>query len=121
MAVYRVTLWLKPGACADAQVQLRDSIVGRAGKPIHETDVWFDLSSQSVTRANGDVLASGIEATDDGWLKAWTDIVTANGQIYVYLGLVRKATGLHTFEGAGEQLIFGGVEICRDPLRRDFH
>ena len=117
-SLYRVTLWLKPGADANAHVQLRDSIVGLTGKPAHETDVWFNLSSQSVTKDDGDVVDSGIEAAADGWLKAWIDFVTANGQIYVYLGLVKAATGRHTFEGDGERLMFGGFEVDRVlPLR----
>jgi glycosyltransferase involved in cell wall biosynthesis len=110
---YRVILWVKVVADTNAHVQLRDSIVGRTGKPAHENDVWFDLLSQSVDKATGDVIDSGIEAAADGWLKAWIDFFTANGQIYVYLGLVEGATGRHTFEGVGEQLMFGGVEVFR--------
>jgi glycosyltransferase involved in cell wall biosynthesis len=114
-SAYRVTLSVKPVADTNVHIQLRDSIVGQTGKPTHEADVWFDLSSQSAGICNGDVVKCGIEQDADGWLKVWVDFVTADSQIYVYLGLAKGGYGSHTFEGAGEQVLLGGIEVYPAP------
>ncbi len=110
-AAYRLSFWVKPLAGADIHIQLRDSNVGETGKPVHEADVWFNLLSGSVPRGRGSVLGRAIEWQPGGWLKAWVDFETADGKIYMYLGLTSRATISHIFAADGEGIIFGGVQI----------
>lgn len=57
----------------------------------------------------------GIEQNADGWLEVWVDFVTADGQIYVVLGLAKGAYGSHIFGGAGEQVVLGGIKVNPAP------
>jgi glycosyltransferase involved in cell wall biosynthesis len=114
---FRVKLWVKAIDNIDIHIQVRDSIVGRIGKATSEGDVWFNLSSQSIGFRSGDVLDAGIESAADGWMRAWVDFVTGNGQIYACLGLVKRTTNSHVFQGAGERVLFGGIEISLAPAR----
>jgi len=57
------------------------------------------------------MLQPGIDSDANGWLKVWVDFVTSDGLIYVYLGLVKSVINSHVFRGAGENVLFGGIEV----------
>ena len=120
MSAYRLSFWVKPLSGADIHIQLRDSNVGETAKPVHEADVWFNLSSLSVPRCRGLVCGRGIEPELAGWLKVWVDFETADGKIYLYLGLTSRGTNSHTFAAKRECIMFGGVQVSAvaDTLER---
>lgn len=107
---YRISLWVKSVDGTHAQIHLRDSVCPETGTPAHEGEVRFDLTSSTVTMTNGP-LSPAIEASEDGWQKISAEITTQDGRIFVYLGLLRKENNSHAFEGEGQQLLFGGIEI----------
>lgn len=115
---YRVGIWVKPlTKNTDLHLQLRDSVVPRTGKPAHETDVWYSLSGQTVSRiASGGDVTCGIDAGPDGWLKLWTDIATEDGRFFICPGLVRTNPNTNVFRGSGERLLFGGIELQEAPV-----
>ena len=123
--IYRVAVWIKTGPVpANVQLQVRDSIDPRTGKA-HEGEARFDLSSSVPLVCNGNVLAHGIEQVADGWRKLWLDTTTADGKIFVSLGMLEAASNIHLFKSAGQELILGGIEIVpatlgqiRGPLKR---
>jgi hypothetical protein len=39
------------------------------------------------------------------------DLVTKDGRIYVTASLLEGSNGLMNFQGAGQNVVFGGVEI----------
>jgi glycosyltransferase involved in cell wall biosynthesis len=112
---HKIKLWVKGTPGTNIHIQLRDSNVGDSGRPAHEGEVWFNLSSQTIGRSKGDILKPKIEPNGDGWQRLSADFVTSDGLIYVYLGLVKTSYNSHVFKASGEQVIFGGVEICVSP------
>ena len=111
---YRVSLWVKPSDGIDVQLQLRDSVRAETGTPGNEGEVRYNLSSSSVVKVNG-LLSPGVKPALDGWKKIWVNITTGDGRIFVYLGLLRTSDCSHVFDGDGERLLFGGIEISHPP------
>ena len=112
---YRVSLWVKPMDGTNVQIQLRDSTRAETGIPGNEGEARYNLSPSSVMMVNG-LFSPGIKPDLDGWQKVWADVTTGDGRIFVYLGLLRKADNSHVFDGDGEQLLFGGIEISHQLL-----
>ena len=114
-STYRVSLWVKSMDGTNVQLQLRDSVRAETGRPGHEGEARYNLSSSSVMMVQG-LLSPGAKPELDGWQKVWADITTDDGVIFVYLGLLRKVDNTHTFTGEDEErLLFGGIEISRQP------
>jgi hypothetical protein len=111
--VYRVTVWVK-SAGTNIQLQAHDGADPQTKKPPDEGEVRLNLETGSTTVAYGNLLAEGIDTTTDGWNKAWVDLKSTNGQVYVYLGLIEKG-GSHVFTGSGEQLLLGGITVTQTP------
>ena len=62
----------------------------------------FDLAARSVVNSTGDILASGVEAAADGWVKLWVDLRSNDGQLFVTIGLLEGPSNLHVFKSAGQ-------------------
>ena len=72
----------------------------------------FDLAARSVVNSTGDIIASGVEAAADDWVKVWVDLRSRDGQIFALIGLLEGSNNLlHVFTAAGQSAIFGGFEI----------
>jgi hypothetical protein len=52
-----------------------------------------------------------VASAKDGWVKVAFDLVTKDGRIFVTANLLEGSNGLMYFQGAGQSLVFGGVEI----------
>jgi hypothetical protein len=107
---YRVSLWVKSIDGTNVQLHLRDSIGAEAGRPGSEGEARYSLLSSSAMTING-LPSAGVALEAGGWRKVWADITTNDGRIYVLLGLLRKSDNTHAYEGNGEQLLFGGIEV----------
>ena len=73
----------------------------------------FDLAAWLVVNSTGDIIASGVEAVADDWVKVWVDLRSKDGQIFALFGLLEGRNNLHVFTAAGQSVIFGGFEISR--------
>ena len=109
---YRILLWVKSKDGTNVQLQLRDSVCAETGVPANEGEARYNFTSSSVMKANG-LSSAGVEPDHDGWQKVWATVTTSDGKVFVYLGLLRYANNSHVFEGDGERLLFGGIEISR--------
>ena len=89
--------------------QARDSLQPNTGKPSNYGVARFDLAARSVINSSGDIIASGVEAAADEWVKVWVDLRSRDGQIFALIGLLEGRN--NRFTPAGQSVIFGGFEI----------
>jgi hypothetical protein len=108
---YHLTVWLKSAPNAWAMVEGRDSNDPVTGRPAHYGVASYDLAQVMTTKSSGDLAQLGIASAKDEWVKATFDLVTKDGRIYVTANLLEGSNGLMYFQGAGQNVIFGGVEI----------
>jgi hypothetical protein len=108
---YHVTVWLKSAPNAWAMVEGRDSNDPQTGTPVHFGVVSFDLQKAVTTKSSGDLAKLSVAAAKDGWIKTAFDLVTKDGRIYVTANLLEGSNGLMNFQGAGQNIVFGGVGI----------
>jgi hypothetical protein len=108
--IYRAMVWIKGPAGTKVQVQVRDSIDPQSGKA-HVGEVRYDLATGTALMAQGNALAEGVEQAADDWRKVWVNLRTADGQIFVNLGMIEAGTNSPVFKGVGQQLTFGGIAL----------
>lgn len=108
---YHLTVWLKSAPNAWAMVEGRDSNDPKMGVPVHYGVASFDLQKAVTTKSSGDLAKLGVAPATDGWVKVTFDLVTKDGRIYVTANLLEGSNGLMNFQGAGQNVVFGGVEI----------
>ncbi len=108
---YHLTVWLKSAPNAWAMVEGRDSNDPQSGVPAHYGVASFDLQKAVTTKSSGDLAKLGVAPANDGWVKVTFDLVTKDGRIYVTANLLEGSNGLQNFQGAGQNVVFGGVEI----------
>ena len=108
---YHVTVWLKSAPKAWAMLEGRDSNDPQTGTPVHFGVVSLDLQNAVTTKSSGDLAKLGVAAAKDGWVKTAFDLATKDGRIYVTANLLEGSNGLMNFQGAGQNIVFGGVEI----------
>jgi hypothetical protein len=108
---YHLTVWLKSAPNAWAMVEGRDSNDSVTGRPTHYGVASFDLAKAMITTSSGDLANLSVASAKDGWVKATFDLVTKDGKIYVTANLLEGSNGLMYFQGAGQNVVFGGVEI----------
>jgi hypothetical protein len=108
---YHLTVWLKSAPNAWAAVEGRDSNDPQSGRPVHYGVASYDLARAVMIKSSGDLAKLGVASAKDGWVKVAFDLVTSDGQIYVTANLLEGSNGQHIFNGAGQSLVFGGVEI----------
>jgi hypothetical protein len=63
------------------------------------------------TKSSGDLAKLSVAPEKDGWVKVTFDLVTKDGQIYITANLLEGSNGKHVFHGAGQNVVFGGVEF----------
>jgi len=108
--IYRVMAWVKAAAGATAEMELRDGLDPRDGKPANYAKAGFDLTKLRVVNSSAGLKGSGIEEGPDGWQKIWIDMPTTNGEIVLALGLINRNRSV--FKGDGRMdLTFGGIEF----------
>ncbi len=108
---YHLTVWLKSAPNAWVMVEGRDSNDPKTGSPVHYGVVSFDLQKAVTTKSSGDLVKLSVAAAKDGWVKTAFDLVTKDGRIYVTANLLEGSNGLMNFQGAGQSVVFGGIEI----------
>ena len=81
------------------------------GNPSNYGVARFDLAARSVVNSTGDIIASGVDAAEDDWVKVWVDLRSRDGQIFALIGLLEGRNNRHVFTPAGQSVIFGGFEI----------
>ena len=92
-------------------IEARDSFDPDTGKPSNYGVGQFSLSARSVVNSTGDILASGVEAAAEDWLKVWVDLRSRDGKIFVLLGLLEGRTNRHVFNTVGQEVTFGGFQV----------
>ena len=65
-------------------METRDSIDPNTGKPSNYGIARFDLGARSVVDSTGDIIASGVEAAADGWVKLWVDLRSRDGETFAH-------------------------------------
>jgi hypothetical protein len=108
---YHLTVWLKSAPNAWAMVEGRDGNDPQTGVPVHFGVVSFDLQKAVTAKSSGDLANLSVAFAKDGWVKTIFDLVTKDGRIYVTANLLEGSNGLMNFQGAGQNVVFGGVEI----------
>jgi hypothetical protein len=109
-SIYRATAWVKAEPGVRLMIEARDSVEPRTGNPSNYGVAKFDLSARSVVDSTGNILASGVEAAADGWVKVWIDLRSRDGQIFALIGLLEGSNNQHVFTPADQSMIFGGFE-----------
>jgi hypothetical protein len=108
---YHLTVWLKSAPNAWAMVEGRDGNDPVTSRPEHYGAISYDLAQATTTKSSGELAKLGVASAMDGWVKATFDLVTKDGRIYVTANLLEGSNGLMYFQGAGQNVVFGGVEI----------
>jgi hypothetical protein len=62
-------------------------------------------------KSSGDLANLSVTSAKDGWVKVAFDLLTSDGKIYVTANLLEGSNGQQIFNGAGQSLVFGGVEM----------
>jgi hypothetical protein len=108
---YHLTVWLKSAANAWAMVEGRDSNDPATGRPPHYGAASYNLEQMVMTTSSGDLANPGAASAKEGWVKATFDLKTKDGRIFVTANLLESSNGLMNFQGGGQSVVFGGVEI----------
>ena len=98
--VYRITAWVKAPAGLKVQLEVRDGINSRNGKPANYGVAIFDPTTRSVSTSSTTLKGRGIEQGPDQWQKIWVDLATADGQFVLALGVADR-DGKTSFKGNG--------------------
>jgi hypothetical protein len=108
---YHLTVWLKSAPNAWAMVEGRDSNGPATGRPPHYGAASYNLEKMVMTTSSGDLANPGAASAKEGWVKATFDLKTKDGRIFVTANLLEGSNGLMNFQGGGQSVVFGGVEI----------
>jgi hypothetical protein len=104
----RATAWVKAPPGMRINIDVRDGTpLGQV--PHNSGSLFLDLSPAKVLASSGNVHAS-IEAGPSNWTKIPVQMTSSDGVFVIYVGLLGPGD-TPTFSGAGEQMIFGGIEI----------
>jgi hypothetical protein len=109
--VYRVTAWVKAAVDVKLEVELRDGVMLRNGRPANYGIAVFDPATRLVASSSAGLKERGVEEGLDGWQKVWVDLATTDGQFVLALGVVSRDRRL--FKGDGRSgLTFGGIQVA---------
>ncbi len=108
---YHLTVWLKSAPSAWAMVEGRDSNDPQTGASAALRCGFVRLAEAMTTKSSGDLAKLSVASAKDGWVKAAFDLVTKDGRIYVTANLLEGSNGLMNFQGAGQNVVLGGIEI----------
>ena len=109
--IYRAIAWVKAEPGVRVMIDARDSFDPHTGNPSNYGVAQFDLAARSVVNSTGDIIASGVDAAEDGWVKVWVDLRSKDGQIFALIGLLEGHNNQHVFTTTDQSVIFGGFEI----------
>ena len=102
---YRVTLWVKPKAGANLQIEAGDHAPSGASY----INALFDLTQHLVTGSG----YPGTAPAFDDWQRVWVDVPTTTGQLFISIYVLAE-DGNNTFKGNGRTgLMLGGISV--DP------
>ena len=107
-ATYRVSVLVK---APYLQIQVRDLVDQKTGQPSHYGEARFNLSSGIATMTQGDMVVDGVTNGKAGWKTVDVNIPTADGTVFIYVGLLSRDGTSHVFAGHGEAITFGGFEV----------
>jgi hypothetical protein len=108
---YHLTVWLKSAPNAWAMVEGRDSNDPATGRPPHYGVASYNLAQAVMTTSSGDWANPTAVSAKNGWIRATFDLKTKDGRVFVTANLLEGSNGLMNFQGAGQSVVFGGVEI----------
>jgi hypothetical protein len=108
---YHLTVWLKSAPNAWAMVEGRDSNDPATGRPSHYGVASYNLAQAVMTTSSGDLANPSAASAKNGWVKATFDLTTKDGHIFVTANLLEGSNGLTNFQGAGQSVVFGGIQI----------
>jgi hypothetical protein len=108
---YHLTVWLKSAPNVWAMVEGRDSNDPAMGRPTHYGVASYNLAQAVMTTSSGELANPSAVSAKNGWIKATFDLKTKDGQIFVTANLLEGSNGLMNFQGAGQSVVFGGIEI----------
>jgi hypothetical protein len=97
-------------------LEARDSVDWHTGQPSNYGVARFDLATRSVVNFYGNIIARGVDAAGDDWVKLWVDLRSRDGQLFVLMGLLEGRNNRYAFRAAGQSVIFGGFEISPPTL-----
>jgi hypothetical protein len=103
----QTTAWVKAPAGTRINVDVRDG-KSRGGESQNSGSVAFDLAPRAILSSSGNVRAF-IEQGPGEWLKLQVQMQSADGVVVLYLGLLGPSP---IPSGAGQQMIFGGIELA---------
>jgi acyl carrier protein len=109
--IYRAIAWVKANSGVRVMIEARDSFDPQTEKPSNYGVAQLDLAARSVVSSTGDIIASGVEAAADDWVKVWIDLRSTDGQIFALIGLLEGRNNRHIFTATDQSVIFGGFEI----------
>lgn len=107
---YTVSIWVKPMTATKVQVHVRDRVAPETGAPRNEGEARSDLSTGSVLTLSG-LSSPRVMPASDGWVTVAVDAKTADGSLFVYLGMLRGVDNSHSFKSDFEQLVLGGILV----------
>lgn len=108
---YRAVVRFKTVYEANVMIAARDGTDAAQSASRNECEVRIDGVSGEVLQSAGNHIGAGVEVDADGWKTAWVDLPTADGQLYLYFGLLELGSNFHVFTGRGQEVLFGGFEI----------
>ena len=108
---YRAITWIKTEPDTRVMIEARDLIDPHTGKPSNYGVARFNLATRSIMNVAGDIRNSKVEAAKDGWQKISVELRSANGDVFVLVGLLEGSQGRHVFKEQGQEVNFGGIDI----------
>jgi hypothetical protein len=111
--VYRAIAWVKAEPGVRVAIEAHDAVDPLTGRPSNSGDARADLAAGSIGHATGDILASGVEAAGDGWAKAWVELCSKDGEVFVTIGLLAGRANRSVFNAAGQEITLEGFEISQ--------
>jgi predicted O-methyltransferase YrrM len=109
--IYRAVAWVKAEPDVRVMIEARDSVDSHTGNPSNYGVARFDLAARSVVDSTGDIIASGVEAAADDWVKLWVDLRSRDGEVFVTIRPLEGRNNKHVFKPTGQEVTFGGFEI----------
>jgi hypothetical protein len=104
----RATAWIKAPQGTRIGVDVRDGEeLGHTAR--NSGSAALDLSPAKVLASSGNARAS-VEAGPSNWVKVPIEMPSSDGVFVIYFGLLGPGNSPN-FSGAGEQMIFGGIEV----------
>jgi hypothetical protein len=104
----RLTAWIKAPEGTRINVSVRDG-KAKGGEGRNEGSAAIDLWPGTILASTGNVRAT-TELGPGDWVKVPVDMQSGDGVVVIYLGLVGPGDAT-TFNGSGQQMIFGGLEV----------